>query len=137
MATGEEVSKSDSDARIQDLVVHAVSCNPCVVFSKTTCPHCERAKACLDSTGARYIVIEIDRTVNPAAVAKALKDMTGRQTVPNVFIGGSSVGGADELAGVRERGELVAQLKAAGAIDRLTTATPTEPSQGNFLVIKS
>ena len=43
--------------------------------------------------------------------------LTGRKTVPNVFIGGRSVGGGDETLELRTRGDLHALLKAAGALD--------------------
>jgi len=38
----------------------AISANQVVVFSKTYCPYCTKAKKALDSIGAKYTVIEIE-----------------------------------------------------------------------------
>ena len=45
----------------------------------------------------------------------ALEQLTGRRTVPNVFIGGASVGGGDETVALRRTGELRPLLDAARA----------------------
>ena len=56
-------------------------------------------------------------TVDGPAVQATLAKMTGRRTVPNVFVGGSSIGGGDETVSLHRAGKLHPLLKAAGAVD--------------------
>ena len=50
-------------------------------------------------------------------VMQLLAEMTGRRTVPNVFIAGHSVGGGDETAALHRAGKLRGLLVAAAAVD--------------------
>lgn len=59
-------------------------------------PFCMRAKSTLASVGADCEIIELDQRADGPALQRVLADMTGRRTVPNVFIGGKSIGGADD-----------------------------------------
>jgi glutaredoxin 3 len=45
-----------------------------------------------------------------------LATITGRRTVPNVFVGGSSIGGGDETVSLLRLGTLEDLLLKAGAI---------------------
>lgn len=95
------------------MVKDSIAAHPICVFSKSSCPHCIRAKNRLASLNIDYHVVELDSLPNPKAVAFALTDMTGRNTVPNIFIGGKSIGGASELIALADEGNLlpmVAQL---------------------------
>ncbi|CAM9239904.1 unnamed protein product, partial [Heterosigma akashiwo] len=78
----------------------------CIVFSKTYCPYCTKAKTALQSTGAKFEVVELDTMSDGGAIQSALSSLTGRRTVPNVFIGGKTVGGGDDVEGLRESGTL-------------------------------
>ena len=40
-------------------------------------------------------------------------DLTGRRTVPQIFIGSTHVGGCDELIALDQRGELMPLLQAS------------------------
>ncbi|CAM9334502.1 unnamed protein product [Hapterophycus canaliculatus] len=60
-----------------------------VVYSKTYCPFCVKAKKALDEIGAKYELIELDKVENGSAVQDALQTITGQRSVPNVFIGGT------------------------------------------------
>ncbi|KAK3237632.1 hypothetical protein CYMTET_52305 [Cymbomonas tetramitiformis] len=72
------------------------------VFTTTTCPFCVRAKAALQDCDTDYQ--EINLSENLEALGK-LKAFTGRSTVPQVFVGGELVGGADELDAIIKSGE--------------------------------
>ena len=99
-----------------DYVKRLVAKNPCIVFSKTTCPFCFKAKTALDEENFKYEVIELDLLDNGSAIQEALNIITGQRTVPNVFIGGSSIGGGDDTVRMHTNGELGELLRDAGAI---------------------
>jgi len=63
------------------------------LFTKAGCPHCVRAKALLDSKGAKYEVIEL----NKAITGRSLEAITGAKTVPQVYLDGQRIGTADDL----------------------------------------
>ena len=46
------------------------------------------------------------RREDGATIQSALKDLTGRSTVPNVFIGGKSIGGGDDTERLFKNGQL-------------------------------
>ena len=62
-----------------------------------------RAKALLDAKGVPYT--EIDVTADPAKEAQMIA-LTGRHTVPQVFVYGEHVGGSDDLAALEQSGQL-------------------------------
>ncbi|KAL7516437.1 hypothetical protein ACHAWX_001456 [Stephanocyclus meneghinianus] len=53
---------------------------------------------------------------NRRNVQDTLTDTTGRQTIPNVFVGGRTIGGGQETVALYESGELRRLLLAANAI---------------------
>ena len=81
---------------------------PVVIYTKSTCPYCHAAKALLMKKGVAFkeILVDGDRPAQAAMAAKA----GGRSTVPQVFIGGASVGGCDDLYDLDGAGELDALL---------------------------
>lgn len=99
-----------------DFVKETVKSNAVVVFSKTYCPHCTTAKRALNSIGAKFKTFELDEMDNGSAIQSALAQITGRRTVPNVFVGGSSIGGGDETATLNRSGKLLNIVSAVGAI---------------------
>lgn len=46
-----------------ELIRKAIAESPVIIFSKTYCPYCTKAKAALDSVGAKYTTIELDTYV--------------------------------------------------------------------------
>jgi glutaredoxin 3 len=86
---------------------------PVVVFTQEGCPYCKAALRALAADGAAAPVL-VDLT-GPGGypIKRALARMTGRATVPNVFIGGNSVGGGDETTALHRVGKLRAVLEAA------------------------
>lgn len=54
---------------------------------KVTCPYCKKAKELLTSLGASYKVVEVDALGQDGfAYRVELNEMTGRSTVPNIFV---------------------------------------------------
>ncbi len=81
-----------------------------LVYSTSTCPFCLMAFRLLDSKGVGYDVVDVGQ--DPALWAE-MESKSGRQTVPQIFIGGRHVGGFDDLSRADSRGEIDALLKAA------------------------
>lgn len=74
-----------------------------VVYATQTCPFCTMALRLLDQKGVEYTVIDVgeERPLWAEMMAK-----TGRQTVPQIFIGNHHVGGFDDLSAADQRGEI-------------------------------
>ncbi|HXC49645.1 MAG TPA: glutathione peroxidase [Candidatus Limnocylindrales bacterium] len=103
---GDPYEVSDADTMLR-YVAPARSTANVVVFSKTGCPHCARAKSLLDAEGMPFHEIEI----STAGGLGALRAVSGAVTVPQVFIDGVHVGSADDL----ERHVAKARSQAAGS----------------------
>lgn len=73
------------------------------IYTTRTCPYCFAAKQLFEEKGIEYE--EIDVTGN-AASRSWLREVTGRSTVPQVFIDGRSCGGFTDVARLDRRGEL-------------------------------
>ena len=86
-----------------------------VVFSKSWCPFCIEANELLQSLGGDEVaVIQLDQRRDGSSIQSELASLTGRRTVPNVFIGGENVGGCDDVKALHRRGKLVKKLQQAG-----------------------
>lgn len=85
-----------------------------VVYSTLVCPYCVRAKALLKSRDIPFE--EIDVTGN-ADERMRLVEVTGRRTVPQIFIGDEPIGGFDDLAALDRSGELRRKLADAPAAE--------------------
>ena len=78
------------------------------MFSKATCPYCNRAQKLLTERGVTNLeIISIDTNRELRAV---MIERTGRTTVPQIFIGEKHVGGCDDLMALDRAGELTALL---------------------------
>lgn len=74
-----------------------------VIYSAAYCPYCRRARALLDSKGASYTVRDVER--DPYSWQEIM-ERTGRNTVPQIFIGDRHIGGCDDLFALEQRGAL-------------------------------
>lgn len=74
-----------------------------VVYSKTHCPYCDRAKSMLKSKGIAYEEINLD---GKAEEMQALVAKTGLRTVPQIFIDGKLIGGFTDMAALDQKGQL-------------------------------
>jgi glutaredoxin len=98
-----------------------LSLRPCVMFSTTTCPFCEKTKKVLSGMGVMYTIIDFDEDEEGPALRAELAEVIGRTSVPAVFAGGEFLGGCNDggLGGVvtlHEKGELAPLLIKAGAL---------------------
>ena len=83
---------------------------PVKMYTTQVCPFCVRAKALLMRRGVGAIE-EIRVDLDPAARQRMMA-ITGRSTVPQIFIGDTHVGGCDELIELDQRGALLPMLGA-------------------------
>ena len=68
---------------------------PVKIYTTTSCPYCIHAKQLLKERGVTELN-EIRVDMEPGERRKMM-DITGRRTVPQIFIGDTHVGGCDEL----------------------------------------
>ena len=85
---------------------------PVKMFSTQSCPFCIRAKALLRERGVQ--AIDDVRVDLQPELRRSMVELTGRYTVPQIFIGATHVGGCDELMALDRRGELGPLLAGAG-----------------------
>ncbi len=98
-------------------ILKLITSHPVVIFSKTFCPYCKQAKATLSDMGSAPIIVELDeRSEDGGAIQYYLQQLTGRKTVPNVFVGGKTIGGGDDVEKLKQSGELMLLLQTAGAL---------------------
>ena len=81
------------------------------IYTTGTCPYCLRARQLLAARGVQELE-EIRVDDDPQQREEMMK-ITGRRTVPQIFIGGQHVGGCDDLHALDERGGLVPMLAGA------------------------
>lgn len=78
------------------------------MYTTQVCPYCLRAKALLKQRGVEQIE-EIRVDLDPGQ-REHMMEATGRRTVPQIFIGGTHVGGFDDLHALDQRGGLMPLL---------------------------
>lgn len=78
------------------------------MYTTQVCPYCVRAKALLKQRGVDQIDevrVDLDSVQRDQMI-----ELTGRRTVPQIFIGSTHVGGCDELMALDRSGGLTALL---------------------------
>ena len=85
--------------------------NPVRMYTTQVCPYCVRAKNLLRQRGVEAID-EIRVDLDPAQRERMI-ELTGRRTVPQIFIGQTHVGGCDDLIALDQRGGLLPLLGAS------------------------
>jgi glutaredoxin-like protein len=84
---------SDADTMLRHVNPEAKPREPVVMFSKPGCPFCARAKAVLNAKGITFTDIPQDQKINTSV----LRAVSGEMTWPQVFIGGTRIGGAEAV----------------------------------------
>lgn len=74
-----------------------------VIYSSPFCGYCSAAKSLLEKKGTRYD--DIDVLADPSR-RREMIELTGRRTVPQIFIGARHVGGYDDLIALEDAGQL-------------------------------
>lgn len=81
------------------------------MYTTGYCPYCVRAKALLQSKGVTAIE-EVRIDTDPAQREEMMR-ITGKRTVPQIFIDSTHVGGCDDLIALDKAGGLLPLLNAA------------------------
>ena len=90
---GDPFEVSDADTMLKH-INPSWQDNPSVaVFSKPGCPFCAKAKQALQDKGIKYEEIVLGKDATTVSV----RAITGKTSVPQVFIGGRYIGGSEEL----------------------------------------
>jgi glutaredoxin 3 len=65
-----------------------------VIYTTAVCPYCVRAKMLLEEKGIVYSEIRVDLDDSER---DKMVELTGRRTVPQIFLDGQHIGGCDDL----------------------------------------
>jgi glutaredoxin 3 len=84
-------------ANVKEIIEQNINDNVLMIFSKSYCPYCKRAKAAAEKLGQAYHAIELDVEDNGAEIQDELEVKTHQRSVPNIFIKGTHVGGCDDF----------------------------------------
>lgn len=85
--------------------------NPVKMYTTLVCPFCIRAKMLLKQRGVEQID-EVRVDLHPTE-RDTMIQLTGRRTVPQIFIGDTHVGGCDDLMALDRQGGLMPLLQGA------------------------
>ena len=83
------------------------------IYTKFACPYCVRAKQLLDGKGVQYT--EYDISMGGAKRDEMVARVPGAQTVPQILINDTPIGGSDDLRALENQGKLDALLGPRGA----------------------
>ena len=73
------------------------------IYTTSVCPYCDKAKALLRKKGVAFEEIDVE---GDREARQRIIEITGRQTVPQIFIDDFHVGGCDDLYAYEELGKL-------------------------------
>ncbi|WP_320819224.1 glutathione peroxidase [Thalassolituus sp.] len=90
---GDPFEVSDADTMLNYIDCNAALPESVALFTKPGCPFCAKAKEDLQQAGLEYEEIVLGRD----ASITGLRAVSGRETAPQVFIGGTHIGGSDDL----------------------------------------
>lgn len=90
---GDPFKVSDADTMIKYLNPNWIAKPSVSIITKPGCPFCAKAKALLKEKGYTFEEIVLGRDASTISV----RAITGKTSVPQVFIGGQYIGGSDDL----------------------------------------
>lgn len=80
-----------------------------VIYTKTHCSYCVRAKQLLNIKGVEFKEINVDDDM--AKFDVMVSKAGGKRTVPQIFINDQHIGGCDDMMALNDAGELDALLR--------------------------
>ena len=78
-----------------------------VIYTTDYCPYCRQAERFLTDKGVPFKGVDV---TNDQAMRDKLVEMSGRRTVPQIFIGGEAIGGYSDMIALHNKGELEAKF---------------------------
>ncbi|MGJ8693132.1 MAG: glutathione peroxidase [Thalassotalea sp.] len=91
---GDPFKVSDADTMLNYIAPEHQLQESVTVFTKPGCPFCAKAKTLLKAKGLSFEEVVLGKD----ATTVSLRAVSGKATVPQVFIGGKHIGGSEELA---------------------------------------
>jgi glutaredoxin 3 len=96
---------------VAQFVTSQINSSKVVIFSKSYCPYCVRAKKLFQNLNQEASIIELDRVANGNEIQDYLYSITQQRTVPNIFIGQKHIGGCDDVHSLHNSGKLAPLLQ--------------------------
>ncbi len=90
---GDPYGVSDADTMLGYIAPNAQRPLDVTVLSRAGCPHCARAKSLLKDAGVDFEALEL----NNGYTDRTLRAIANATTLPQIFVNGEIIGGADEL----------------------------------------
>ncbi|XP_043708212.1 glutaredoxin-C4-like [Telopea speciosissima] len=103
-------SSVSASTPVSTFVKKTISSHNIVVFSKSYCPYCMKAKSVFKELNQTPHVVELDQRDDGLDIQDVLSKMVGRRTVPQVFINGKHIGGSDDTVEAYHSGKLARLL---------------------------
>ncbi|XP_074350682.1 glutaredoxin-C4 isoform X1 [Apium graveolens] len=104
------VAADESSSAAMKFVKKTISSHSIVIFSKSYCPYCRKAKSVFKELSQKPYVVELDEREDGWEIQGSVGQLVGRRTVPQVFINGKHIGGSDDTVEAYESGELAKLL---------------------------
>eukprot|EP01095_Lingulamoeba_sp_RSL-Kostka_P002168 TRINITY_DN13059_c0_g1_i1.p1 TRINITY_DN13059_c0_g1~~TRINITY_DN13059_c0_g1_i1.p1 ORF type:complete len:136 (-),score=47.59 TRINITY_DN13059_c0_g1_i1:183-560(-) len=98
------------DTQVSQRFNDLISDNNIMVFSKSYCPYCKRAKEALTKAGYEFGVVELDVDEEGSQLQNVLKNEYHHRTVPGIFIKSKFIGGSDRIIKAIDTGRLEMML---------------------------
>ena len=95
---------------LADRIQKEINETPVLLYAKSTCGFCRRSRKLLKIANVSPRVFELDKMDEGPEIQKILTVQTGLSTVPNIFIWGEFIGGADALLKLYSNGILKQKL---------------------------
>lgn len=90
---GDPFEVSDADTMLEYINPEAVKPAAVSILTRPGCPYCSKARQMLEDAGMAYEEISLGHD----ATLRSVRAISGEETVPQVFIDGHHVGGAEAL----------------------------------------
>jgi cysteine synthase A len=116
----EPVAAAPADAEADAFVAAAVSGEPVLMFALEWCEFCWSARRLFAALSIPYRAVDLDSVAYQkddlgGRIRAALRTRTGSGTIPQIFVGGTYIGGCTDLFDAAGTGDLQKRLGAAGA----------------------
>jgi len=116
-----------TNTEIRDFIASSIDENPVMLFMKGTphqpaCGFSARTSACLNALGVKYAALDI---LPDPRIREELSSLSGWPTIPQLFVDGELIGGADIVIEMYESGELAEKLE----VEQPEDAPEPEPQQ--------
>ena len=114
---------------IREFIGNAIAENPVMLFMKGSpeqpaCGFSARTAACLNALGVRYAALDI---LPDPRIREELSGLSGWPTIPQLFVKGELVGGADIVTEMYESGELAETIGVEQPSAAAEAAEPEAP----------